>query len=52
MPALILFLIKVNSALLLFCLGYFLVLRRLTFYTLNRVYLVACNHFFQYISAN
>src|SRR6185437_2603155 len=27
-------------ALLLFCAGYFLVLRRLTFYTLNRVYLV------------
>jgi bla regulator protein BlaR1 len=40
MPALFLFLFKVNIALVLFCLGYFLVLRHLTFYTLNRVYLV------------
>jgi hypothetical protein len=41
MPALFLFLFKVNVALVLFCLGYYLVLRHLTFYTLNRVYLVA-----------
>ncbi len=41
MPALFLFLFKVNIALVLFCLGYYLVLRHLTFYTLNRVYLVA-----------
>lgn len=40
MPALFVFLIKVNVALLLFCLGYYLVLRHLTFYTLNRVYLI------------
>jgi hypothetical protein len=41
MPALFVFLLKVNIALLLFCTGYYLVLRHLTFYTLNRVYLVA-----------
>src|SRR5476651_882978 len=41
MPALFLFLFKVNIALVLFCLGYYAVLRHLTFYTLNRVYLVA-----------
>jgi bla regulator protein BlaR1 len=40
MPAILLYLIKVNVALLLFCLGYYAVLRRLTFYTLNRVYLI------------
>jgi hypothetical protein len=40
MPALFLFLLKVNVALLLFCAGYYLVLRHLTFYTLNRIYLV------------
>jgi bla regulator protein blaR1 len=40
MPALFLFLFKVNIALVLFCLGYYLVLRHLTFYTLNRIYLV------------
>jgi bla regulator protein BlaR1 len=40
MPALFIFLFKVNIALVLFCLGYYLVLRHLTFYTLNRVYLV------------
>lgn len=39
MPALFVFLFKVNVALLIFCLGYFMVLRHLTFYTLNRVYL-------------
>src|ERR1700761_2528242 len=41
MPALFTFLFKVNIALVLFCLGYYLVLRHLTFYALNRVYLVA-----------
>jgi len=41
MPALFVFLFKVNVALLLFCAGYYLVLRHLTFYTLNRVYLMA-----------
>ena len=40
MPALFVFLLKVNIALLLFCAGYYLVLRHLTFYTLNRIYLV------------
>jgi bla regulator protein BlaR1 len=40
MPALFIFLFKVNIALVLFCLGYYLVLRHLTFYTLNRIYLV------------
>lgn len=39
MPALFVFLLKVNVALLLFCAGYYLVLRHLTFYTLNRIYL-------------
>jgi bla regulator protein BlaR1 len=40
MPTLFIFLFKVNIALLLFCAGYYLVLRHLTFYSLNRVYLV------------
>ncbi|WP_374950846.1 M56 family metallopeptidase [Mucilaginibacter sp.] len=40
MPTLFVFLFKVNIALLLFCGGYYLVLRHLTFYTLNRAYLV------------
>ncbi|MGY3213589.1 M56 family metallopeptidase [Mucilaginibacter sp. HD30] len=40
MPELFTFLIKVNIALVLFCVGYYLVLRKLTFYTLNRVYLI------------
>ncbi|MHA4894015.1 M56 family metallopeptidase [Pedobacter sp. PWIIR3] len=40
MPELFIFLLKVNIALVVFCLGYYLVLRQLTFYTLNRVYLV------------
>ncbi|MGF7077884.1 M56 family metallopeptidase [Mucilaginibacter sp. UYCu711] len=39
MPELFIFLLKVNIALIIFCLGYYLVLRKLTFYTLNRVYL-------------
>ncbi len=39
MPTLFVFLLKVNIALVVFCLGYYLVLRRLTFYTLNRAYL-------------
>lgn len=40
MPTLFVFLFKVNIALLLFCAGYYLVLRHLTFYSLNRVYLI------------
>lgn len=40
MPALFIFLFKVNIALVLFCIGYYLVLRHLTFYTINRIYLV------------
>lgn len=40
MPALFVFLFKVNIALLVFCAGYYFVLRHLTFYTLNRVYLI------------
>src|SRR5471030_1624001 len=40
MPVLFVFLLKVNVALLLFCAGYYLVLRHLTFYTLNRIYLI------------
>lgn len=40
MPVFFVFLLKVNIALLLFCAGYYLVLRHLTFYTLNRIYLI------------
>jgi hypothetical protein len=40
MPQLLIYLLKVNIALLLFCMGYYFILRRLTFYTLNRVYLI------------
>ena len=40
MPALLLYLLKANAALLLFCAAYYLVLRRLTFYHLNRAYLL------------
>ncbi|MCC9165923.1 M56 family metallopeptidase [Pontibacter harenae] len=40
MPSLILYLLKVNVALVLFYLAYFFVLRRLTFYTLNRCFLI------------
>ncbi|MFD3000272.1 M56 family metallopeptidase [Pontibacter toksunensis] len=40
MPDLILYLLKVNIALLLFYLAYYFVLRRLTFYHLNRLFLV------------
>ncbi|RDV15167.1 hypothetical protein DXT99_10900 [Pontibacter diazotrophicus] len=40
MPALILYLLKVNIALVLFYLAYHFVLRRLTFYHLNRLFLV------------
>lgn len=40
MPALFEYLLKANISLLLFCAGYYLVLRRLTFYSLNRVYLI------------
>jgi len=41
MPELFIFLLKVNAALIVFCLAYYLVLRRLTFYTLNRFFLIA-----------
>lgn len=40
MPALFIYLLKVNITLLLFCAGYYLVLRQLTFYNVNRLYLV------------
>jgi bla regulator protein BlaR1 len=39
MPIFFVFLLKVNIALIIFCIGYYLVLKRLTFYTLNRLYL-------------
>ena len=40
MPALLLYLLQVNAALLLFAAAYYLVLRRLTFFVLNRAYLL------------
>lgn len=40
MPALLIYLLKVNIALVLFYLAYCLALRRLTFYTLNRFFLL------------
>lgn len=40
MPALFIVLFKINIALLLFAAAYYLVLRRLTFYTINRAFLV------------
>src|SRR5579871_6109913 len=40
MPVMFVYLLKINLALLLFCAGYYMVLRHLTFYTLNRIYLV------------
>jgi len=40
MPDIIMYLLRVNIALVLFYLVYFLVLRRLTFYTLNRAFLL------------
>lgn len=40
MPDIVIFLIKANIALVLFYLGYRLLLRRLTFYNLNRFYLL------------
>ncbi|QDA59870.1 M56 family metallopeptidase [Hymenobacter jejuensis] len=40
MPALLLYLVKANGALVLFGLAYYVVLRRLTFYTLNRAFLL------------
>lgn len=40
MPTLLIYLFKVNTALILFCAGYYFVFRKLTFYTLNRVYLI------------
>jgi hypothetical protein len=39
MPEFFIYLLKVNASLVLFCLAYYLVLRRLTFYNLNRVFL-------------
>lgn len=39
MPEVFVYLLKVNLALLLFYLVYYLLLRRLTFYVLNRFYL-------------
>lgn len=41
MPEFFVFLMKVNAALILFCLAYYLILRKLTFYTLNRFFLLA-----------
>src|SRR5690606_27465153 len=40
MPEIVIYLLKVNLALVLFYLGYHFLLRRLTFYTLNRYYLL------------
>lgn len=40
MPDFFTFLFKVNVSLILFCLAYYLILRQLTFYTLNRVFLL------------
>lgn len=40
MPTLLLYLLKANVALVLFYLAYYLVLRKLTFYHLNRLFLV------------
>lgn len=41
MPEMILYLLKVNIALLLFYAGYYFILQRYTFHTLNRFYLLA-----------
>lgn len=41
MPVLLITLIKINFALALFAIAYYTVLRRLTFYSLNRVFLLA-----------
>jgi hypothetical protein len=40
MPQLLLILLKINLVLLLFAAAYYLVLRQLTFYTINRIFLV------------
>jgi len=40
MPELFVFLIKVNVSLILFCLAYFFMMRRVTYYKLNRVFLL------------
>jgi len=40
MPELFLYLIKVNISLILFCLAYYFVMRRLTYYKLNRGFLL------------
>lgn len=41
MPEFFILLLKVNASLIIFCLAYYLILRRLTFYTLNRFFLLA-----------
>lgn len=41
MPALLLYLLQANAALLLFVLAYYVLLRPLTFYRLNRFFLLA-----------
>lgn len=54
-PAILIYLLKANIALTLFFLAYWLGLRRLTFYTLNRVFLVSgivCSSLFPLVSVN
>ncbi|QJB39946.1 M56 family peptidase [Chitinophaga oryzae] len=54
-PAILIYLLKANVALALFFLAYRLGLRRLTFYTLNRVFLlcgIVCSSLFPLVSVN
>ncbi|MBC9932593.1 M56 family metallopeptidase [Chitinophaga qingshengii] len=54
-PAILIYLFKANVALTLFFLAYRLGLRRLTFYTLNRVFLlsgIVCSSLFPLVSVN
>ncbi len=54
-PAILIYLLKANVALSLFFLAYRLGLRRLTFYTLNRVFLlcgIVCSSLFPLVSVN
>lgn len=54
-PAILIYLLKANIALTLFFLAYWLGLRRLTFYTLNRVFLlsgIVCSSLFPLVSVN
>lgn len=54
-PAILIYLLKANVALTLFFLAYWLGLRRLTFYTLNRVFLlsgIVCSSLFPLVSVN